>query len=114
MDLESRFGLMEPNMKDNGIMGKLMAEVNSLMLMVMFMRETGEMTKHLDMEFISIITVQSIKENGSMIISMEKEFNHGLMEVNTRDIMNKAKRMEKVNILGEMAVTSLEIGKIIK
>lgn len=36
------------------------------------------------------------------------------MEVNTKDIMNKEKRTDKVNILGEMAVILLEIGKIIK
>lgn len=64
-------------MKDNGIMEKLMVEGNLHMLMVMFMKEIGKMIKLADMEYINIITVQNIKDNGLMITNMAKEFNHG-------------------------------------
>ena len=112
--LEFKSGLMELNMRGSGIMAKQMVEVNLLMSTVMFMKVIGEMIKLVDMEFISIITVQNTKENGLMIISTEKEFNHGLMEVGMMEITNKGKGMVKENILGKTEVISLENGRIIR
>jgi hypothetical protein len=46
-----KFGLMEPNMKVSGDRTKQMVPVNSGMLMEMFTRDNGRMTKQMDTEF---------------------------------------------------------------
>ena len=46
-----KFGLMEPSMKVSGDRIKQMVPVNSGMLMEMFTRDNGRMTKQMDTEF---------------------------------------------------------------
>jgi phosphosulfolactate synthase (CoM biosynthesis protein A) len=70
VDMEFKFGQMEQNIKVNGKMEKLMVEVNLLMLTEMFIKVIGKTIKLADMEFINIITVPNIKDNGSTITNM--------------------------------------------
>ncbi len=62
--LEFKFGLMEPNMKVNGLTIRLKEKENSHMLMVIFMMEIGKRTRHQVMEFIFITMVHDMKVNG--------------------------------------------------
>ena len=63
-DKEFKFGQMVQGIKDNLWMIKQMEKESLFMLMVMFMKETGQMIKHPVLEFITIIMEQSIKDNG--------------------------------------------------
>ena len=55
-----------------------------------------------------------MKVNGLMIISMEKGFRVGWMVVNTKESINKERRMVKANIYGKMVAFMQELGEIIK
>ena len=78
------------------------------------MRETGKMTKLLDMELIFIRMEQNTKVNGKMIINMEKVFKLGLMEVSMMGIMLRGRKVDKENTHGEMEAITLAHGKIIR
>jgi hypothetical protein len=78
------------------------------------MKETGKTIRRVDMAHTSILMGQNIRDNGSMIINMERELKHGLMEVVMRAFILKEKRMEKENTLGKTEAILLELGKIIK
>lgn len=55
-----------------------------------------------------------MKVNGLMIISMEQAFRVGWMVVNTKESINKERRMVKANIYGKMVAFMQELGEIIK
>jgi len=82
--------------------------------MEIFMKESGKMIKHLDMEPIFIQMEPDIKANGRMTISMEREFRLGSMEANMMDFTLRARRVGKESIHGEMEVIILVHGKITK
>ena len=52
MDQEYKCGLMVLNTKENGALIKLMAKESSGMQMVMFMKDSGLMTRLMVMEFM--------------------------------------------------------------
>lgn len=54
MDLVSRYGLMVPSIKENGIITKLVEEVNLHTKMVTFMRGSGKMICVMVMVYINI------------------------------------------------------------
>jgi hypothetical protein len=82
--------------------------------MGIFMREIGKTTKQMDMALINIIMVLDMKVNGSMIISMEKEFRLGSMEAVIKASIPKVRKTDKENILGKMEATLSDHGKTIK
>ena len=55
---ESKSGLMDQSMLDNGIMTWLMEQVFSTMLTEMFMNDPGLMTKHMVMVHTDMLTEQ--------------------------------------------------------
>ena len=59
-----KFGQMEPSMKVIGIMAKQQEKESLYMLMGMFMKESGKMTKLRDTEYINITMVHGIKGIG--------------------------------------------------
>ncbi len=84
------------------------------MSMVIFMMEIGGRTRRLDMGRTFTIMARGMKVNGSTITSMVLESRLGLMAVNMRETTNRARRMERENIHGKMAVIIPEIGLITK
>jgi hypothetical protein len=100
MVMEYRYGLTELNMRDIGLIIKLMEGENSGMQMVMFMMENGKTIKLMDLEPMFICLVQNTLVNGSMIFRMEKELKNGSMEADTRVSIKKAKNMVTENIDG--------------
>ena len=65
-------------------------------------------------EFILMSTVQNMKEIGKMTFKMDMERNPGKMDRSMKDIIKKAKNMERENISGQMDLFILGIGLIIK
>ena len=55
------------------------------MLMVMCMKETGMMIKHMVMGFIYIMMERGMKENGWMINRWDRGLRHGLMDRLTKE-----------------------------
>ncbi len=63
-DKEFKFGQMVQGMKDNLLMIKQMEKESLYMLMVIYIKEIGQMIKHQVLVFIIIIMEQNIKDNG--------------------------------------------------
>lgn len=78
------------------------------------MKEIGKTIRLLDMELIFILMEQNMKANGRTIISTEKVFRLGLMEVSMMVIIPKGKRVDRENTHGEMEVIISAHGRIIK
>ena len=66
-------------MKGGGETQRLMAEVDSYMLMEMYMKEIGKMIRQMVMEYILIWMEQSMGVIGERIDRMGRELRHGLM-----------------------------------
>lgn len=73
MDLVSKLGLMELNMKVVGEITKQKDKENSYMLMEIYLKENGLMIKLMDMVFIFIKTELNMKATGRTTSNMEKE-----------------------------------------
>jgi len=73
MDLVSKLGLMELNMKVVGEIIKQKDKENSYMLMEIYLKESGLMIKLMDMVFIFIKTELNMKATGRTTYNMEKE-----------------------------------------
>jgi hypothetical protein len=96
--------------KANGTTTRHKVEVNSLMLMVIFMMVTGKRIKHRDMELIFIIMGRGIKGNGSMTINMDRDWRLGSMAVAIRAPINKARKTVKASIRGRTAASTMALG----
>ena len=77
---ELRFGLMEPNMKENGVIIRPTVKVNSGMQTETCTTENGRTTKPTDSESTSMSTEPNMKATGRMIFKMAGVSKAGLME----------------------------------
>lgn len=57
------------------------------MLMEMFTKENGKMTKHMDMELIFTLMELNMKVSGKKTNKMEKEKKHGQMVLVIKEII---------------------------
>jgi hypothetical protein len=73
MVMECKCGLMVPSMKAIGKITKHMEKASFGMQMEMFLREIGEKTKLMAMEFTLMSMVQNMMDNGKTIYNMGKE-----------------------------------------
>ncbi len=87
--MEFKLGPMEQNTKVNGKITKHPVKEYSIMLVVINMMAIGNRIKLLDMEFILMLMVQNIKDNGLKIINTVKAFKLGLMRVVIKEHMKK-------------------------
>lgn len=76
-DMAFKYGQMEQNIKDNGLIIKHKDKASLLMSMVISTMVNGNKIKHQVTVCTFIITVQNIKVNGLMIINMEMVFRLG-------------------------------------
>ena len=74
------FGLMALNMKDNLKTTMLMEREGRFMLMENTTKVNSRMTSVKDMGFTKILMGESMRDNGQMTSSMEKEKKSGTME----------------------------------
>ena len=96
MELEFKSGQMEQFMKENGEIIKHMEKEFLDMLMGIYLKENGKMIKLMDMAIISMLQEAIMKVNGKMIISMDMEQNIGKMVQNMKAFIQMVERMEKV------------------
>jgi len=83
------------------------------MLMVMCMKENGEMIKLMGMADICTQMERCMMEYGRRTNNTEKVEKHGLMELNMKEIMLRERRMEEENSCGQMAQLMMASSKII-
>jgi len=86
MEMENKFGKMDPYMKAIGKMIWRMAKEDSFIPAGMFMKVIGSMTKPKEKECIYISMVLAIQENGIKINSMVLAKKNGSMGLNIREI----------------------------
>ena len=71
------------------------------MLMVIYMMESGKMTKHMVLASTPILTEQNMRVIGLMTSNTVKEKKSGQMVLSMKVIINSERRMEKVNSYGQ-------------
>ena len=66
---------------------------NSIMLIGMFIKKILQKEKFIEKEYISILMILDVKENGKMIYKMVNLLNHGLIDQNNRVLNNTLKKL---------------------
>lgn len=84
MALEYKYGLMELNMKGNGVTIRPMERENFGMLTATFLRGIGKMIKPTVMVFTVIQMAQNTKETGKTIYKMALGLRNGLVIIYLR------------------------------
>ena len=79
-----KFGQMERDMKESGVIIKQTVKENFGMLMEIFTKENGRMIKQMDLVFTLTKMEQDMKVIGLTIYNMVLELKLGEMEVNIR------------------------------
>jgi hypothetical protein len=100
----SRFGPMELGMKVNGRITGRMDMGNSFMLMGIYTKATGSMTKPTATASIFMSTVRDMRDSGRTIFSMGKERKLGLMDRYMRVSTMLGKSMDSGYTAGMTAV----------
>lgn len=114
MAMECKYGQMERSMKVFGRMEKQQEKESLYMSMEIFIRESGNKIKLVDMVFTSTTMVHATKDIGSMTINMVREPKPGLMVAHTLETTEKAKNMAEANTYGKMVATMMVTGLKIK
>ena len=96
-DSESKSGPMDPSIMDSGKITKLMDKVRYTMLMVMFIKENGLMTKPVVKELTPMKMERSILVNGRMISKMDTVLNSGWMVKSIKDSIKTVQIQERVS-----------------
>ena len=89
MAVEFKFGPMDPDMMASGEMEWPMGTEDLFMLKVMCMKESGQKTKLMAMEFTLILMEVDMKANGFRINNTDSVSSNGLTEPNMKDNTNK-------------------------
>ena len=109
MDMEFKYGKMEQNMKEIGDLIRHVDMENSGMLMEMFSKVNGLMTKLMDMVFMFIRMELDMRESGKMICNMDRVKRYGQIIQCMKVITMKVKNMVKVYIFGKTDQATMEI-----
>lgn len=97
-------------MKESGIMVRLSEEENSIMLMEIFTKANGSITKPMASEYISMQRVLDMKDNGKTISSTAKESKSGTRVLSMMATMSWVKRRASENTHGLMGPPMKESG----
>ena len=93
MGMDIRYGLMAPSTRVSGSLTRPMALANWCMQMVTSMKDSGEMTKHTDMDPILMQTVPHTWESGSTTSSTARVWKLGQIMPNMMDNTLKERSM---------------------
>lgn len=104
MEREHRLGLMEQNMKVNGVMEWLKDRVRFIMQMGMFIKAILLEIELMVMEFTSMQMDNDMKENGLMICKKVKELKNSKMDQYTKVNLKMAKNGASAYINGQIKV----------
>lgn len=96
MDTVTKSGKMDLDMTDSGIAIKQMAKANLFMLMAMFMRASGTMTKPMVMELIDMPMELLMSASGQKINNTEEESKSGQMVLNMKECIKMVRNMAMV------------------
>ena len=110
MEREHRLGLMEQNMKVNGVMEWLKDRVRFIMQMGMFIKAILLEIELMVMEFTSMQMDNDMKENGLMICKKVKELKNSKMDQYTKVNLKTAKNGASAYINGQIKVFILVNG----
>ena len=110
MEREHRLGLMEQNMKVNGVMEWLKDRVRFIMQMGMFIKAILLEIELMVMEFTSMQMGNDMKENGLMICKKVKELKNSKMDQYTKVDLKTAKNGASAYINGQIKVFILVNG----
>ena len=108
MVLVVKCGQMVQDTKAIGNLIKLTAKENLSMLTETFMKASGSMTKLMVKVLIPMPTEPTIMEIGSTINNMVSEWNPGLMVLNMRETISMERKREKENLHLLMEVITKE------
>ena len=86
MDMDSKCGLTDQNMKVIGLRTRPMEKDASYMPMGMYMKENGAMIRRTALENTHTLMEQNMKVNGSKINKMEKAWKSGQMALFMKEI----------------------------
>jgi hypothetical protein len=106
-------GMMVLSMKVIGEIIWPTVKVDLSTVTAMFTLANGKMIKHMVMVLTSIWTEHAMKETGSKTNNMDSGSNLGPMELNMKEIIIWAKKMDKVNFSGLIILRMKEISAII-
>lgn len=101
-------GQMVQDMKAIGNLIKLTVKENLSMLTEIFMKVSGSMTKLMVKVLIPMLTEPTTMEIGSTINNMVSEWNLGLMVLNMRETISMERKREKENLHLLMEVITKE------
>lgn len=115
MVLASRNGLTGHFTKANGSIIKQKGKGSSLIQTRIFMRETGQMTKQMAMEFMSIAKQElGMKGTGKMICSMDLECRSIVTGTSTRACLSKEKGMVRELTIMQLVKYTREGGSMVE
>ena len=106
------FGLMEPDMKGNGRLTKLMAKESFSMWILTFSMDNGLTIKPMGMEFMYTKLEPGTKETGKMTDNMGMGLKHGLMEVGMKGTLKMERKKGKECIIGLITPNTMATGAI--
>ncbi len=84
MEEENRFGLISLCTKVIGRITKQMEEVDLFIQTVMFMKANGEMIKHMDRVFTTIMMVQATMDSGLRMSKRDLALRNGPMDLHIK------------------------------
>lgn len=107
MAVECNYGSMDLYTKDIGVKIRPMVEVDSSMLTVMFMTESGKMTKLMVMAIIITLMEPVMKVNGTRTSSMARVKRSGLTVPTTKVSILMERSMDKACSTGQMDLLTM-------
>lgn len=112
--MEYKYGLMDQNMKDFGILVKLKGMEGSYWLMANHTKENGKMIRLMVKEYTGIVRGLDMKVCGSMISKMDLEENNGQMDHIMKDSICKERNVDKEDLSGLIKQLLKGNGEIIR
>ena len=89
MDMECKYGLMDPNMRDIGKKIKLMGLEHHTMFLEIDMKENGRKICNTEKENLQVVMGLSTKDSGKMMLNMVMVRKVGLTNQSTMAIITK-------------------------
>ena len=113
--LEFNHGLMEPNIKVNGITIKLQGKGNFITPVVTYMKENSKMIKQMDMVYLFMKKhLLNMKVTGKMICNMAQGYKFILIKIDMKECTRKVENMEKEHITLKMVQSTKVNGLLVK
>lgn len=114
MAMDSKCGLTDQSMTENGRTTRQMVRGDLYMLMEMSMKDSGRMIKLMALVITDTLMEQLTRESGKMISNMARVLKHGQMELGTKVLTLKGRSMEREHCSLPMVVFILVTSNTMK